>query len=222
MHSRDEVEGSHFEHLSGKEIAQVIKVVSSGKFHSRIISGVLSILLILGVWSVCPADDSDSRCTVAKDKWEQIVQQLKERLHNYSTIQQTSAERILQRPVVDRSSNKTIARQISEALQVKEDMLNAKRKECRNLMNLENQAFGELQDCMNRKGSKDKDVKNLSKNRQAFLDKAVITLAEVREVEGKETFMPYADAGNDPDPYRRSVNNQWQNYQQMYRQWWVR
>ena len=190
--------------------------VSSGKCHGRIISSLLAILLISGAWSVCPADDADLRCTVAKEKWEQIVQQLKEKLNNYATIQQTPVERILQRPVLDRTSNKTIAKQIAEALQVKEDMLNATRKECRNIMNLENQAFGEVQECVNRKGSKDKDVKNLAKNRQSFLDKATIVLAEVREVEGKETFSPYAEGGYDPDPYRRSVNNQWQ----MYRQWW--
>jgi len=168
------------------------------------------------------ADDADYRCAVAKEKWEQIFQDLKDKLQNYATIQQTSVERIVQRPIIDRNSDKTIAKQVSDALQVKEEMLNARRKECRNLLNLENQAFGDLQECMGRKGTKEKDVKNLVKNRQSFVDKAVIALAEVREVEGKETFMPYADGGYDHDPYRRSVNNQWQGYQQMYRQWWGR
>lgn len=184
--------------------------------------GTFSILLVLCFAILCLADDTDSRCTLAKDKWEQIVQEFKDKLQNYSTIQQTSVERLVQRPIVDRTSNKTIARQISEAMQIKEDLLSTRRKECRNLLNLENQAFGDLQECMGRKGAKDKDVKNLSKNRQVFLDKAVIALAEVREVEGKETFSPYADAGNAPDPYRQSVNNYWQGYQQMYRQWWGR
>jgi hypothetical protein len=72
---------------------------------------------------------------------------------------------------------------------------------------------------VNRRNSKDKDIKNLAKNRQGLIEKAVVAIAEVREVEGKETFVPY-DTMADPDPYRRSVNNYWQNYQQMYRRFW--
>jgi len=200
----------------------VTKWCCSGNYRCRIVAGIFSVLLLFSFSAVCVAEDIDSRCAAAKDKWEQIVQDLKENLKNYATVQQIPVERIIQRPIVERSSGQTIAKQVSEALQVKDDMLNAKRKECRNLMNLENQAFAELQDCSNRKNAKDKDLKNLSKTRQAFLDKAIVALAEVREVEGKETFSPYADAGNDPDAYNRSVNNRWQNYQQMYRQWWGR
>jgi hypothetical protein len=200
----------------------VTKWRCSGNYGCRIVAGIFSVLLLLSFTAVCVAEDADSHCAVAKEKWEQIVQQLKENLKNYAAVQQTPVERIIQRPVVERSSGKTIAKQVSEALQVKDEMLNAKRKECRNLINLENQAFSELQDCGKGKIAKDKDLKNLVKTRQAFLEKAVVALAEVREVEGKETFSPYADAGNDPDPYNRSVNNRWQNYQQMYRQWWGR
>jgi hypothetical protein len=200
----------------------VSKWCCSGNYRRRIIAGFFSVLLLVSFSGACLAEDADSRCTIAKDKWEQIVQDLKEKLKNYATVQQIPVERITQKPIVERASGKTIAKQISEALQVKDDMLNARRKECRNLITQENQAFSELQECINHKNIKDKDLKNMVKNRQSFLEKAVVALAEVREVEGKETFSPYADAGYDPDAYNRSVNNRWQNYQQMYRQWWGR
>jgi len=154
-------------------------------------------------------------------RWEQLFQELRDRIQDYSTIQQTSLERLTQRPIVDRTEGKTIARQISEAIQIKEEMLNGKRKECRSVLDLEERTFAEFQRCTdNGRGSKDKDVKNLIKKRQAFVEKAAIALSEVREVEGKDTSLPYVEAMRDQDPYRQSVNNQWQNYQQMYRRWW--
>jgi len=155
-------------------------------------------------------------------RWEKLFQELRDRIQDYSTIQQASLERLSQRPIVDRTEGKTIARQISEAIQVKEEMLNGKRKECKNLMELEEQAFAEFQRCADSgRGSKDKDVKNLMKKRQAYVEKAAITISEVREVEGQDTTLPYYEAMRDQqDPYRQSVNNQWQNYQQMHRRWW--
>ena len=182
---------------------------------------VLSLMLVLTMVSPGSSDDSDARCTAAKGRWEQIFQDLKDKLQSYTAIQQTPVDRILNRPLLDTSENKSIAKQISDALAAKEEILNAKKKECRNLLTVENQVFAEIQECLNRKNSKDKDIKNMVKSRQGIIERAVVALAEVREVEGKETFVPY-DAMNDPDPYRRSVNNYWQNYQQMYRQWWGR
>lgn len=182
---------------------------------------VLSLMLVLTMASPGWSDDLDARCTAAKGRWEQIFQDLKDKLQSYTAIQQTPVDRILNRPLLDTSENKSIAKQISDALAAKEEILNAKKKECRNLLTVENQVFAEIQECLNRKNSKDKDIKNMVKSRQGLIERAVVALAEVREVEGKETFVPY-DAMNDPDPYRRSVNNYWQNYQQMYRQWWGR
>ena len=47
-----------------------------------------------------------------------------------------------------------------------------------------------------------------------LLDKVTVTIADVREVEGRETGFPYsAGVGAQPDNY-------WQSYQQMYRRWW--
>ncbi|MBI4962878.1 MAG: hypothetical protein HY913_06360 [Desulfomonile tiedjei] len=180
---------------------------------------IFSLTLLLMWNSPGWPDDSDARCTAANRRWEQILQDLKDKLHTYASIQQTPVDRVIQRPILDTRENKTIAKQISDALETKEELLNAKRKECRNLLNLESQVYSEVQQCLNRRNSKDKDLKNITKNRQALIDRAVVTIAEVREVEGKETVAPY-DAMGDPDPYRRSVNNYWQNYQQMYRRWW--
>ena len=182
---------------------------------------VFSLVLVLTMKSPGFSDDRDGRCIAAKQRWEQILQDLKEKLQSYTYVQQTPVERIVQRPILDAGANKTIAKQISDALQAKEEILSAKRKECRNLLNIESQVFAEVQECLNLTQSKDRNIKNIVKNRQALVEKTVVTIAEVREVEGKETFVPY-DAMGDPDPYRRSVNNYWQNYMQMYRQWWGR
>jgi PBP1b-binding outer membrane lipoprotein LpoB len=164
---------------------------------------------------------SQDDCSSSRTKWEQVSQELRLKIQEFATIQQTPVERVIQRPLVERVEGKTIARQVSDGLQAKEDLLNTKRQECRNIMNLENQAFNEFQGCLqNSRGSKDKDAKNLAKKRQSLLEKAVITLSEVREVEGKEGTLPYSESMQQ-DPHNRSVNNNhWQSYQQMYRRWW--
>ncbi len=181
---------------------------------------VLSIISLVALISPpCFAQDGD--CSSAQMRWEQIFQELRDKVQDYSTIQQASLERLTQRPIVDRTEGKTIARQVSEAIHVKEEMLNGKRKECRVLLDREAQAFAAFERCGdNVRGSKEKDVKNLIKKRQAFVDKTAIALSEVREVEGKDTAIPYDEAMRGQDPYRQSYSNQWQNYQQMYRRWW--
>jgi hypothetical protein len=180
---------------------------------------VFSFILVVALSPPCLSQDAN--CSSAQARWEQLFQELRDRIQDYSTIQQTSLERLTQRPIVDRAERKTIARQISEAIQIKEEKLNGKRQECRSALDLEERAFAEFQRCAdNGRGSKEKDVKNVIKRRQAFVEKAAIALSEVREVEGKDTTLPYVEAMRDQDPYRQSVNNQWQNYQQMYRRWW--
>jgi hypothetical protein len=142
---------------------------------------------------------------------------LKDKIQEISAVQQTSAARLADPALIESSTSKTIAKQIGDALQVKENILSRKKRECKEVMNQEEQLFNELLECtQGGKNSKDKDVKNLVKKRQALIEKAVITVAEVREVEGRETVMPYSEARDD---YSRSVNNYWQSYQQMYRRW---
>lgn len=184
--------------------------------------GVISIVFVtlflaLASSASCLGQDD---CASSRAKWEQASQDLRGRLQDFISIQQTPVERIIQKPLVERVESKSIARQVSEGLQAKEDLLNAKRQECRTVMNHENQAFSEYQSCLqNSRSSKDKDAKGIAKKRQGLIDKAILTLSEVREVEGKDTILPYSESMNH-DPYRRSVNNYWQSYQQMYRKWW--
>lgn len=177
----------------------------------------VTLFLVLASAGACLSQDD---CASSRTKWEQVSQDLKGRLQDFINIQQTPVERIIQRPLVERVEGKSIARQVSEALQVKEDLLNAKRQECRTMLTLENQAFNEFQGCLqNSRGTKDKDTKSFAKKRQGLIEKAILALSEVREVEGKDTILPYSESMNQ-DPYSRSVNNYWQSYQQMYRKWW--
>jgi hypothetical protein len=170
-----------------------------------------------GQWDAAYSQNKD--CSAARTKWEQLFNEVKTKLQEFTMIQQTPVERVVQKPIIDRSEIKTIAKQVSEAVQAKEDLLSAKRKECRNLMNAETQAFNEFQECSGGKNSKDKETKNLVKKRTAFVEKTLLALSEVREIEGKETG-GYASSDQPQANNYQSVNNYWQNYQQMYRRWW--
>jgi hypothetical protein len=180
------------------------------------------LVLIAAFGSPCRSQGTDAACAAAIDRWGKIYQQLEQKLNDFSAIQQTRAERIVQHPVYEAGSGKTIAKQISDALQAKEDMLNGKRQECRELIDLEQRTFAQLQECVgNGKDSRNKDAKKLVKQRNALLEKATVVLAEVKEVEGKDTSMPYTEAmRGQPDNGRGGPNGYWQNYQQMYRRWW--
>ena len=178
------------------------------------------LLLILGLlWiiSVVPCRcETIEKCNGIRERWEENLNNLKDKIQEISVVQQTSAARLADTPSVD-SNSKTIAKQIGDALQVKENVLSRKRRECRDMMNQEEQLYNELLECaQGGKNGKDKDVKNLIKKRQSLIEKAVVTVAEVREVEGRETVLPYSEARDD---YSRSVNNYWQSYQQLYRRW---
>lgn len=193
-----------------------VKVTGKNRRHSGLFLLFFTLVFSLVFTTRLFAQDTD--CDAARAKWEQSFSDLRNRLQDFNTIQQTPVDKLTHRPVLDKTNAKTIARQVAEALAAKEELLNSKRKECHSVMNMEAQTFNEIQDCV--KGAKDKELKNLLKKRQAFVDKAVITLTEVKEVEGTErNSMAYAENAQD-DPYRRNVNNYWQSYQQMYRRWW--
>jgi len=179
------------------------------------------LLLILGLFSIisvvpCRCEILEN-CNGIRERWEENLNNLKDKIQDISAVQQTPAARLADTPPVESSSSKTVAKQVGDALQVKENILSRKRRECREVMNQEEQIFNELLQCtQGGKNAKDKDLKNLVKKRQSLIEKAAITVAEVREVEGRETGLPYSEARDD---YSRSVNNYWQGYQQMYRQW---
>jgi len=180
-------------------------------------SFIFVVILAMSTQGMCL--DKDGQCSAAREKWEKLHQELKDKLNGFVSIQQQPVEKIIQRPLLTTTSGKTIARQIAEALQVKEDLLAEKRLDCRKLMEAEKQAFDEVEQCMGPlRNSKNKELAALEKSRKALLEKAVTTLAEVKEVEGRETILPYAEATG--DRYRQSVNNYWQSYEQNYRRWW--
>jgi len=167
------------------------------------------------------SQDPNSACGSLRIKWEQTHQEFKDKVSAYLTLQQTPVERIANRPLVVSATDKPIAKQISDGLQIKETLLSDKRKECRTVMQLENQLFEQLQECVtNSKSNKNKEFGALSKKRSSFVEKASVTISDVKEVEGQDTMSPYNEAMGGQDPYRRSVNNFWQNYQQQNRRWW--
>ncbi len=193
------------------------------RFWSGSIAPMMAVALVLLLVFSAPGrcQSTDEGCAVIKERWEKTFQELRDKIQDFSTIQQIPVARLIQKPLYNAATAKTIASQVGEALQAKEEILSARRRECRDMMSLEEELFSRLQDCAgNGKNSKEKEVKNFLKKRQALLDKAIVTIAEVREVEGKETVLPYSEAMGNQDPYSRSVNNNyWQTYQQMYRRW---
>lgn len=181
---------------------------------------VVCVVALLGAVTDCLSQESESQCANLRSQWERHVQDLNNSLNSYLALQKAPLEQVTQRPLVDHSEGKTIATQISEAIQAKEKLLSAKRKECRNILNLEDKAFAEFEKCaMNGAlGKKDKRAfTNIQKERKKLVDKAVLSITEVRAVEGQHTVTSQAYQ----DPYR-SQQNYWGNYQQMYRGYWGR
>lgn len=174
---------------------------------------------VLLVWPAF-AQEVDPQCMNLKNQWEQSYLEIKERVDKFMSLEQTPVEKVTKKPLVSAIKGRTIASQVSEALSEKEELLKSIRKETRNLLASENKHFTELQQCSQSvRSSKKSDFSGLLKKRKALLDKVVVCLSEVREVEGKETVIPYTEAYGQ-DAYRRSVNNQWQNYQDSYRGYW--
>ncbi len=183
---------------------------------------VVFVISVLGSGTDCLAQESKSQCAELRGKWERLVQDLNNRLSSYLALQKAPLEKVTQRPLVDYSEGKTIATQISEAIQAKEKLLSAKRKECRNILNLEDKAFAEFEKCSMKDSSGKKDKRaftNILRQRKKIVDKAILSITEVRAVEGQHTVTPYSQAYQDP---YRAPENYWQNYQQMYRGYWGR
>jgi hypothetical protein len=185
---------------------------------------VLGLSMVLALLTTClsVAQASESSCASAVERWTRTSQQLEEKINELARIQQTPVERIVQRPLLEGAPGKTMAQRISDALQVKEDLLNTKRRECNEILTLEGQIFSELEPCLsNGRDGRTKDAKKLVKHRSALVEKASLALADVKEVEGRETGMPYSEAMRDQqEGGRPGSNSYWQSYQQMYRRWW--
>ena len=193
----------------------------------------LVILLFIGIWG-CAAvvepgpglcEESDSLCSSQADRWEQTIQNLRRELSEYESIKGTPVERVVGRPVVNLSSSKPIAAQVSEALGVKEDILKGKRKSCRTLLSLERESFDKYLECIeDATGKKQRrKIRRLKKDRERLLDRVRVAIAEVREVRGSGDYAQYYNnSWGGQNAYGGRAYNYWGNNQQMYRQYWGR
>jgi len=167
------------------------------------------------------AQEADHDCASVKAKWELAIKELKEKLDHYEAAQRVPLERIVQRPLIESSVEKTIASQVSQAIEAKEGILSAKRKECLNMLNLEDQIYTDFEHCLQTgPRSKNKQDQQLISKRRSLVQKARITIAEVREVEGKDHYPQYVDTWRGSPGYGdRGVADYWQR---MYQGYWGR
>lgn len=167
------------------------------------------------------AQETDHQCASVKAKWELAIKELKEKLDDYEAAQRLPLERIVQRPLVESSIEKTIASQVSQAIEAKEGILSAKRKECLNMLNLEDQLYTDFERCLQTgPRSKNKQDQQLISKRRSLVQKARISIAEVREVEGKDQYPQYVDTWRGSPGYGdRGVADYWQR---MYQGYWGR
>jgi len=182
-------------------------------------SGILVILALMAPALVVSdpswARAADPECGGTVERWERIIHDLKVKIDEFRNVQRTPLERVLDRSVVEMGASKSIARQVAEAIQVKEELLNQKRKECRTLLDAENDLFSRVERCAEAEGgSKKSEVKRLVKQRSTVVQGAITALAEVREVEGKESYTQYVDTWRGQPGFRggRPGGNYWQAY----------
>jgi hypothetical protein len=199
-----------------------MKMQINRQSRSLALAFVLATILASALSGQCRAQNYEPACAATLERWTKTFQQLEDKLKELSAIQQIPAERIVQRPLLDGPSGKTIAKRISDALQAKDELLNSKRTECRELLSTEEQIYSELQPCLSgNRDTRNKDGKKLIKLRTTVVEQAGLALADVKEVEGKDTGIPYSEAmGGSPNGYRQGTSSNWQSYQQMYRRWW--
>jgi hypothetical protein len=163
-------------------------------------------------------------CDKARSTWEQTVERVKQGLKRYESVRATSLKKIAGRPLVRRDSAKTIAQQIAEVVEAKEQLLAEERGRCMSLLSLEQEAFQTFAACMEQGARSGRALSRVKKERERLVKKALVRLAEVREVEGRETHYPqYVGSWQSPGAYYRQPRyGGYGAYQQMYRQYWGR
>jgi len=168
--------------------------------------------------SVAWSQEADLNCAAVKDRWEQTIQKLTVKLEDLEATRRIPLDRVVQRRLVEAGVGKNIARQVSEAIQAKEGILDAKRKECLNLLNAENQAYTEYERCgQDRRGPKKNNFQQMAGKRRTLIQKGQTAIAEVREVEGKDTYAQYVDPWRGQgDVYNRGAETYWQRMNQGY------
>jgi len=177
------------------------------------------------------AEKKASACSEVKNQWEQSVAELKEALRELKSLRKTPVGKIIDRPIVLRSSSKTIAQQVSEALQAKEIVLDRRREKCEKALGREKEGFQQLEVCLTEASTskKGRKLSRLTNKRRRMIDNAVALLSKVREVEGRAFVPSYADVWGYGHPqyqlYQQppgAPNRYLRQYQQMYRGWWGR
>jgi hypothetical protein len=205
------------------------------KSRTRILAGcglwLLASFFVLGSTLPGSAEDRESVCFEVKNEWEQSMAEIKDSLREFKSLQKTPVRDIIDRPVVLRSSSKTIAQQVSECLQAKERVLNRQREKCRQALSREREVFSKLEACLTASSTSKNGPKisRLNKKRSGMVDNAVALLSKVREVEGQELYPSYANMWGYGYPYYQSYqqppatpNRYFNQYRRMYRGWWGR
>lgn len=176
----------------------------------------------------CYSQETGPGCASVVGPWEQVYRDLKAKLAELKSLEQAPASRFINKPLVDPQADKTIARQVSEALEAKEALLETRRKECQYLVELEKTLFSKAEPCLqsaDAAAKRSKNAKNSGRNikeRNSLVNEAAMVMVNVKEVDGKEQFYP-EEGGYPPNPMDPSMGGQrsaWQNYMNMYRGFW--
>ncbi len=190
----------------------------------RIWTALIAIVIVSGL--VVPGWTADDKtiCAEAENRWEQALHDLKQAVADFEKLRETPVAKIIQRPIVDRAVEKSIAAQVSDAMEAKEKLLDEKRESCRSMMTAEEQAFNALDRCMAEAGeAKGRDFRRLTRKRERVVKSVRVKIALVREVEGKDDYSYYADSWRNPNNYyNQNMNQYWRSYQRMYQQYWGR
>lgn len=189
--------------------------------------GVLTLVvaILATPWSIGPAfgEDSLSACSQAIQRWESSLSQLEAQYKEFQAVKRTPLAEIVKRPLVDRSREETIARQVAKAIQAREELLGKKRKEFISLMNGEKEAAAEVDRCVDSAGlgrKAKRALRQLSRLSDSLHRKAVDIVADVVEVRGKDDYSQYyVDSSRPNYGYQ---GNYWQQQQQMFMRYWGR
>jgi hypothetical protein len=192
-----------------------------GDFFKLAIYITLGLFIQVGAYHDACAEQVD--CRKAMQEWRELCENLDNALAEYKNIERTPVRNIIDGPVVDTGSSKTIAAQVSEALAVKENMLKDQRNLCRNIIRMEKELFEAVKSCSKRHFDKSekREIRKLTRKRDRLIDKTRLRIAEVREVRGQEMDYSYAGYWNNQQQGRgRNPSGYWNHYQRMYQRWW--
>ena len=182
----------------------------------------LTVLVLF--WSLAYGKTAKNPCSETIERWNAAKQELEAKLDQFEKLERTPASNIVGDRVVKRSSPETIAQQVSEALQAKEAVLGKLRDSCRNAVEKQEKAFAAASQCLSAQGSSQRrSLRSLQRNHAGVVKKSLITIAEVKEVRGKEDYAFYYDPNRGGNyPLAGGPDNFWRQQQQMFMNYWRR